>query len=111
MSKLFLSKKHCPAARVAAFIHRFALLIEDPSTPVEAKIYYLRLITRLMERHEKTRGLLDEETLGVAAYLPNCADPDLCNPFCKQLDMDALIKKISFKIPNDILTLIKRIKQ
>lgn len=111
MSKLFLSKKHCPAVRVAAFIHRFATLIEAAATPVEAKIYFLRLIARLMERHEKTRGLLDDETLGMAAYLPNCADPDLCNPFCKQLDMDKLTKSIGVKVPNDISTLIRRIKQ
>jgi nucleolar complex protein 3 len=111
MSKLFLSKKHCPSTRVAAFIHRFASLIEEPSTPVESKIYFLRLIARLMERHEKTRGLLDQETLGVAAYLPNCHDPDLCNPFCKQLDIDGLIKKVGIKVPNDILTIIRRIKQ
>lgn len=109
MSKLFLAKKHCPATRVAAFIHRFALLIEDPTNPGDAKIYFLRLISRLMENHEKTRGLLDEETLGVAAYLPNCADPDLCNPFCKRLDMDVLVKKVP-KVPNDILSLLKRIK-
>ena len=111
ISKLFLSKKHCPATRVAAFIHRFALLIEDSSLVAEAKIYFLRLIVRLMERHEKTRGLLDEETLGVAAYLPNCSDPDLCNPFCKRLDIDALVKNINGKVPNDILVLIKRVKQ
>lgn len=111
ISKLFLSKKHCPATRVAAFIHRFASLIEDPSLNSEAKIYFLRLIARLMDRHEKTRGLLDDETLGVAAYLPNCADPDLSNPFCKQLDIDGLMRCVGGKVPNDILAIIRRIKQ
>ena len=112
MSKLFLSKKHCPAVRVAAFIHRFSILITI-DTRSEAKIYFLRLILRLLERHEKTRGLLDEETLGVAAYLPNCPDPDLCNPFCKQLDLAILtgnFQKNGIKLPADINSLIKKLK-
>lgn len=112
MSKLFLSKKHCPATRVAAFIHRFALMIQDPSgaLPFEAKIYFLRLILRLLDRHEKTRGLLDDETLGVAAYLPKCSDPDLCNPFCKQLELSTLTKSIGGKLPADINALLKKFK-
>ena len=111
VSKLFLSKKHCPAIRVAAFIHRFAQLIQTGDKfDFEGKLYVLRLILRLIERYEKCRGILDDETLGVAAYLPNCPDPDLCNPFCKQLEMDAIIKAMGQKIPNDILTQIRRIK-
>lgn len=109
MTKLFLSKKHVPVARVAAFIHRFANLI--PAVEFEAQIYFLRLIIRLMDRHEKCRGLLDEDTLGVAAYLPACPDPDLCNPFCKRLDLDSITSKIQGgKVPNDLLNQIRRIK-
>ena len=115
LSKLFLSKKHCPAVRVASFIHRFGeLLLTEDKFAFEGKLYVLRLILRLIERHEKCRGLLDEETLGVAAYLPNCPDPDLSNPFCKQLDLDVLLKAMprskDQKIPNDILGQIRRIK-
>ena len=114
MSKLFLSKKHCPSVRVASFIHRFADLILNKNLDIQGKLYVLRLILRLIERHEKCRGLLDEETLGVAAYLPTCPDPDLSNPFCKQLDMDSIVKRIqqegAGKVPNDILGQIRRIK-
>lgn len=114
MSKLFLSKKHCPATRVAAFIHRFALLLtqtdNNASLCAEAKLYFLRLILRLLERHEKTRGMLEDETLGVAAYLPKCSDPDLCNPFCKQLELSVLTKSVGGKLPADINALLKKLK-
>ena len=118
IAKLFFSKKHCPPVRVASFIHRFANLIENESTSSigltdEAKLYFLKLIVRLMERNEKARGLLDEETLGVAAYLPNCPDPDLCNPFCKQLNLDRLVKSLKEKnihVNNELINQIRRIK-
>ena len=116
MTKFFLSKKHVPATRVASFIHRFAGIIENSNSndlDLEGKLYFLRLILRLIDRHEKCRGLLDEDTLGVAAYLPNCPDPDLCNPFCKRLDLDSLTRGIQSdggKIPNDLLNQIRRFK-
>lgn len=111
LSKLFLSKKHCPAVRVASYIHRLSqLIITGDTFAFEGKLYVLRLLLRLIERHEKCRGLLDDETLGVAAYLPACPDPDLSNPFCKQLDLDAVMRAMGQKVPNDILGQIKRIK-
>lgn len=113
MAKLFLSKSHVPVDRVAAFAHRLAAVsarMED----FEGSKYTLRLICRLLERHEKARAVLDSEVLGVAAYRPECPDPDLCNPFCLQLDIDALVKRIQQRhgqLPGDLQAYIRKIKK
>lgn len=113
MSKLFVSKRHVVAERVAAFAHRLAAVaarVEDS----KGAFYLLRLILRLLERHEKARAVLDSEVLGVAAYRPECPDPDMCNPFCLQLDLDALVKRIQQRhgnIPQDLQSYIRKIKK
>jgi nucleolar complex protein 3 len=111
--KLLLSKRHVPAERIAAFAHRFAAVsarMED----AKGAHYALKLICRLLERHDKARAVLDSEVLGVAAYRPECADPDTCNPFCMQLDIDALIKRIQQRhgqLPGDLQSYIRKIKK
>ncbi len=113
MVKLLLSKRHVSAERVAAFAHRLAAVsarMED----AKGAHYTFKLICRLLERHEKARGVLDSEVLGVAAYRPECADPDVCNPFCLQLDIDALIKRIQQRhgqLPGDLQSYIRKLKK
>lgn len=117
ITKLFLSKKHCSTVRIAAFIHKFNDLSQAENLPLDAKIYFFKLLLRLLDRHEPCRGLLESETLGVAAYLPNCPDPDLCNPFCKQVNLEESIRaikpkpisKIYEKVFNDLSNQVKKL--
>lgn len=95
MAQLFLSKRQVPAERVAAFSHRLAALLEAlGSHPVPSK-YLVRLLLRLLERHQRARAILDAEGgIGIGgAYREQCPDPDFCNPFSKRLDVTALLKR------------------
>lgn len=113
MNKLFFSKESVPPTRVAAFVHSLTDVSVSVKSP-KISIYLLRLAVRLLEIHDKARGILDDETLGRAAYLPKCMDPDLCNPFCKTLKLDLVVGGIEASkgkiIPKDLLQKIKKLQ-
>jgi len=113
MVLLFLSKRHVPAERVAAFSHRLLFLLDALSAHPEASKYLVRLLLRLLERHERARGILDADGGGLGiggAYQPDCPDPDFCSPFAKQLDIAAFLAK-NKKLSNDCRQVLRNIQR
>lgn len=86
-----------PNNRLAAFAQRLADLALAVSKFDDelATVDVLGILQHYLEEHKNVRlALLDRECYGQGAYMPECSDPDLCNPYsrtiCVPLDKMAI---------------------